>query len=36
MQGEPVEQDKEREYFTLTMTVSVSRGNPPSSRCRTD
>jgi UDP-3-O-[3-hydroxymyristoyl] N-acetylglucosamine deacetylase/3-hydroxyacyl-[acyl-carrier-protein] dehydratase len=26
-QGEPVEQDAEREYFTLTETVSVSRGN---------
>jgi UDP-3-O-[3-hydroxymyristoyl] N-acetylglucosamine deacetylase/3-hydroxyacyl-[acyl-carrier-protein] dehydratase len=26
-QGEPVEQDAEREYFTLTDTVSVSRGN---------
>ena len=25
-QGEPVEQDAEREYFTLTETVSVSRG----------
>lgn len=26
-QGEPVEQDAEREYFTLTETVSVARGN---------
>jgi UDP-3-O-[3-hydroxymyristoyl] N-acetylglucosamine deacetylase/3-hydroxyacyl-[acyl-carrier-protein] dehydratase len=26
-QGEPVEQDAEREYFTLTEPVSVSRGN---------
>jgi UDP-3-O-[3-hydroxymyristoyl] N-acetylglucosamine deacetylase / 3-hydroxyacyl-[acyl-carrier-protein] dehydratase len=26
-QGEPVEQDAEREYFALTDTVSVSRGN---------
>lgn len=26
-QGEPVEQDADREYFTLTETVSVSRGN---------
>ncbi|MDI1249867.1 MAG: bifunctional UDP-3-O-[3-hydroxymyristoyl] N-acetylglucosamine deacetylase/3-hydroxyacyl-ACP dehydratase [Lacunisphaera sp.] len=26
-QGEPVEQDAEREYFTLTDTISVSRGN---------
>jgi len=26
-QGEPVEQDAEREYFTLTETISVSRGN---------
>ncbi len=26
-QGEPVEQDAEREYFTLAETVSVSRGN---------
>ena len=26
-QGEPVEQDAEREYFTLTDTVSFSRGN---------
>ena len=26
-QGEPVEQDAEREYFALTETVSVSRGN---------
>jgi UDP-3-O-[3-hydroxymyristoyl] N-acetylglucosamine deacetylase / 3-hydroxyacyl-[acyl-carrier-protein] dehydratase len=25
--GEPVEQDAEREYFTLTETVSVTRGN---------
>ncbi len=26
-QGEPVEQDAEREYFTLTETVSFARGN---------
>lgn len=26
MQGEPVEQDKEREYFTLDAAVSVTRG----------
>ncbi|MBA3849590.1 MAG: 3-hydroxyacyl-[acyl-carrier-protein] dehydratase FabZ [Opitutus sp.] len=26
-QGEPVEQDAEREYFTLTEPISVSRGN---------
>jgi UDP-3-O-[3-hydroxymyristoyl] N-acetylglucosamine deacetylase/3-hydroxyacyl-[acyl-carrier-protein] dehydratase len=26
-QGEPVEQDAQREYFTLTETISVSRGN---------
>ncbi|MBI3886732.1 MAG: bifunctional UDP-3-O-[3-hydroxymyristoyl] N-acetylglucosamine deacetylase/3-hydroxyacyl-ACP dehydratase [Opitutae bacterium] len=26
-QGEPVEQDAEREYFTLTEAVSVTRGN---------
>ncbi len=26
-QGEPVEQDAEREYFALTETVSVARGN---------
>jgi UDP-3-O-[3-hydroxymyristoyl] N-acetylglucosamine deacetylase/3-hydroxyacyl-[acyl-carrier-protein] dehydratase len=26
-QGEPVEQDAEREYFTLTETISVARGN---------
>jgi UDP-3-O-[3-hydroxymyristoyl] N-acetylglucosamine deacetylase/3-hydroxyacyl-[acyl-carrier-protein] dehydratase len=25
--GEPVEQDAEREYFTLTETISVARGN---------
>jgi len=27
IEGEPVEQDKEREYFTLDSAVSVSRGN---------
>jgi UDP-3-O-[3-hydroxymyristoyl] N-acetylglucosamine deacetylase/3-hydroxyacyl-[acyl-carrier-protein] dehydratase len=27
MQGEPVEQDKDREYFTLDAPVSVTRGN---------
>jgi UDP-3-O-[3-hydroxymyristoyl] N-acetylglucosamine deacetylase/3-hydroxyacyl-[acyl-carrier-protein] dehydratase len=26
-QGEPVEQDAEREYFSLTETISVARGN---------
>jgi UDP-3-O-[3-hydroxymyristoyl] N-acetylglucosamine deacetylase / 3-hydroxyacyl-[acyl-carrier-protein] dehydratase len=26
-QGEPVEQDAEREYFTLTEPISISRGN---------
>ena len=26
-QGEPVEQDADREFFTLTETISVSRGN---------
>jgi UDP-3-O-[3-hydroxymyristoyl] N-acetylglucosamine deacetylase/3-hydroxyacyl-[acyl-carrier-protein] dehydratase len=27
LEGEPVEQDKEREYFTLDVPVSVARGN---------
>ena len=27
LQGEPLEQDKDREYFTLDAPVSVTRGN---------
>jgi UDP-3-O-[3-hydroxymyristoyl] N-acetylglucosamine deacetylase/3-hydroxyacyl-[acyl-carrier-protein] dehydratase len=35
IEGEPVEQDKDREYFVLDAPVSVSRATRRSSRSRT-
>jgi len=34
MQGEPTEQETEREIFTLDAAVSVTKASPRSSRCR--
>lgn len=34
MQGEPMEQATDREYFTLDAAVSVTKVSRPSSRCR--